>query len=73
MTFSEIYAINELTPHRRLNMETRWMYHTSASFGELREASKKTYLIPKGKARSVERASCYNQSDHRKEQALPAP
>ena len=29
-------------------METRWMYHTSASFGELREASKKTCLIPMG-------------------------
>ena len=29
-------------------METRWMYHTSGSFGELREASKKTCLIPMG-------------------------
>ena len=29
-------------------METRWMYHTSGSFGELREASKGTCLIPMG-------------------------
>ena len=29
-------------------METRWMYHTSGTFGELREASKGTCLIPMG-------------------------
>ena len=29
-------------------METRWMYHTSGSFAELREASKGTCLIPMG-------------------------
>lgn len=29
-------------------METRWMYHTSGSFAELREAAKGTCLIPMG-------------------------
>ncbi|MBQ2719133.1 MAG: creatininase family protein [Clostridia bacterium] len=29
-------------------METRWMYHTSATFGELRTASRGTCLIPMG-------------------------